>query len=144
MTHIISFSADNEFARDFESLIKKSGYRNRSRFIRDASLFFAEIQQRGELMDMDGDLVIEGHLVVHYQHDHANGQKLLVDLRHSDLIEVTTYSHSSFKHSHACVDLLQVKGSAGNVRSVISELQNTHHVDKVSFVSAPLRETGCC
>ena len=98
MTHIISFSADNEFAREFESLIKKSGYRNRSRFIRDASLFFAEIQQRGELMDMDVDLVIEGHLVVHYQHDHANGQKLLVDLRHSDLIEVTTYSHLSLIH----------------------------------------------
>ena len=95
-------------------------------------------------MDMDVDLVIEGHIVVHYQNDHANGQKLLVDLRHSELYEDTTYSHSSFKHSHACVDLLQVKGSAGNVRSVISELQNTDHVDKVSFVSAPLREDGCC
>jgi len=144
MTHIISFSADNDFARDFETLMEKSGYRNRSRFIRDASLFFAEMQQRGELVDMDDDLTVEGHLVVHYQHDHANGQKLLVDLRHSNLIEVATYSHSSFKHSHACVDLLQVKGSAENVRFVISELQNTPHVDKVSFVTAPHREQGCC
>jgi len=144
MTHIISFSADNDFARDFETLMEKSGYRNRSRFIRDASLFFAEMQQRGELVDMDDDLTVEGHLVVHYQHDHANGQKLLVDLRHSNLIEVATYSHSSFKHSHACVDLLQVKGSAENVRFVISELQNTPHIDKVSFVTAPHREQGCC
>jgi len=144
MTHIISFSADNDFAKEFETLMEKSGYRNRSRFIRDASLFFAEIQQRGELVDMNDDLTVEGHLVVHYQHDHANGQKLLVDLRHSSLIEVTTYSHSSFKHSHACVDLLQVKGSAKNVRFVISELQNTPHVDKVSFVTAPYREQGCC
>ena len=53
MSQIISFSADRDFARDFDSLIERSGYRNRSRFIRDASMFFADIQQRGELSDMD-------------------------------------------------------------------------------------------
>ena len=144
MTQIISFSADNDFARDFETLIEKSGYKNRSRFIRDASLFFAEMQQRGDLSEMEADTILEGHLVVHYQHDHANGARLLVDLRHSDVIEVSTYSHSSFKHSHACVDLLQVKGTAGNIRSVIENLQNTANVDKVSFVSAPMRDYGSC
>lgn len=143
MSQIISFSADRDFARDFDSLIERSGYRNRSRFIRDASMFFADIQQRGELSDMDEGLTIEGHLVVYYQHDHGKGQKLL-DLRHSDLIEVASYSHSSLKHSHACVDLLQVKGSAGNIRFVIEDLQNTPHVDKVSFVVAPMRDDGCC
>ena len=143
MSQIISFSADRDFARDFDSLIERSGYRNRSRFIRDASMFFADIQQRGELSDMDEGLTIEGHLVVYYQHDHGKGQKLL-DLRHSDLIEVASYSPSSLKHSHACVDLLQVKGSAGNVRFVIEDLQNTPHVDKVSFVVAPMRDDGCC
>ena len=143
MSQIISFSADRDFARDFDSLIERSGYRNRSRFIRDASMFFADIQQRGELSDMDEGLTIEGHLVVYYQHDHGKGQELL-DLRHSDLIEVASYSHSSLKHSHACVDLLQVKGSAGNVRFVIEDLQNTPHVDKVSFVVAPMRDDGCC
>lgn len=144
MSQIISFSADKEFATEFDNMIQKSGYKNRSRFIRDAALFYAEIQQRGDLANMEENTIIEGHLVVHYQHDHANGQRLLVDLRHSDVIEVSTYSHSSFKHSHACVDLLQVKGSAGNLRSVIESLQNTPHVDKVSFVSAPMREEGCC
>ena len=47
MTQIISFSADTEFASGLEELISKSGYSNRSRFIRDASLFYAEMQQRG-------------------------------------------------------------------------------------------------
>ncbi len=85
MSQVISFSADNDFARDFDVIIKKSGYRNRSRFIRDASLFFSEMQQRGDLANMEGELTIEGHLVVYYQHDHGKGQKLL-DLRHSELI----------------------------------------------------------
>ena len=143
MTQIISFSADTDFAKELDNMISKSGYSNRSRFIRDASLFYAEMQQRGDLENMDEELTIEGHLVVYYQHDHGDSQRLL-DLRHSELIEVASYSHSSLKHSHSCVDLLQVKGKAGNIRAVISRLQNTPNVDKVSFIIAPMRDDGCC
>ena len=141
MSQIISFSADREFAADFDNLIERSGYKNRSRFIRDAALFFAEMQQRGDLMEMDPNEVVEGHLVVYYQH--GNEQKLL-DLRHSDLVEVASYNHSSLKHSHACVDVLQTKGKAANLRLIIEKLQNTPDVDKVSFISAPMRDDGCC
>ncbi|MAH98125.1 MAG: hypothetical protein CMA12_02075 [Euryarchaeota archaeon] len=143
MSQIISFSADRDFAKDFDNLIERSGYKNRSRFIRDASLFFAEMQQRGDLAEIEKDMIVEGHLVVYYQHDHGKGQKLL-DLRHSDMVEVASYTHSSLKHSHSCVDLLQLKGTAGNIRFVIEDLQNTAHVDKVTFVLAPLRDDGCC
>ncbi len=143
MTQIISFSADNDFAKDIDNMISKSGYSNRSRFLRDASLFYAEMQQRGDLENMDPELTIEGHLVVYYQHDHGDSQRLL-DLRHSELIEVASYNHSSLKHSHSCVDVLQVKGKAANIRSVIFRLNNTPHVDKVSFIIAPMRDDGCC
>ncbi len=143
MSQIISFSADKHFAEDFDNLITRSGYKNRSRFIRDASLYFAEIQQKGDLMSMDDEVIAEGHFVVYYQHDHGKNHKLL-DLRHSELIEVASYSHSSLKHSHACVDVVQAKGKAVNLRSVIENLQNTPHVDKVEFISAPFRESGCC
>tara|TARA_S200000501_G_C20837360_1_gene749999 strand:+ start:1323 stop:1628 length:306 start_codon:yes stop_codon:yes gene_type:complete len=101
------------------------------------------MQQRGDLENMDGELTIEGHLVVYYQHDHGDSQRLL-DLRHSELIEVASYSHSSLKHSHSCVDLLQIKGKAADIRTVISRLQNTPNVDKVSFIVAPMRDDGCC
>ena len=143
MTQIISFSADTDFANNLDNMISKSGYSNRSRFIRDASLFYAEMQQRGDLESMNAGLTIEGHLVVYYQHAHGDSQRLLA-LRHSELIEVASYSHSSLKHSHSCVDLLQVKGEAGNIRSVIARLQNTPNVDKVSFIIAPMRDDGCC
>ena len=141
MSQIISFSADREFAADFDNLIERSGYKNRSRFIRDATLFFAEMQQRGDLMNMEPNEIVEGHLVVYYQH--GKEQKLL-DLRHSDLVEVASYNHSSLKHSHACVDVIQAKGSASNLRLVIEQLQNTPDVDKVSFITAPMRDEGCC
>ena len=76
MSQIISFSADRDFAAIFDDLIQQSGYKNRSRFLRDAALYFAEIQQKGDLMNIDDQEVVEGHLVVHYQH--GSDQKVIV------------------------------------------------------------------
>lgn len=142
MSRIISFSADDEFAKDFDNLIVRSGYKNRSRFLRDAALFFAEHQQRGDLMQMADQEVVEGHLVVYYQH--GSEQKLMVSRTGS--VEVAAYHHSSrLGHScHSCVDVVHVKGEAPHVRSVFEQLNTTPNVDKVSFISAPMKIEDCC
>ena len=141
MSRIISFSSDDEFSDSLESLIEKSGYKNRSRFLRDAALHFADYNQRGDLSEMKEDEVIEGHLVIYYQH---GIESKLLDLRHTNSLEIANYNHSCLKHSHTCVDVLQAIGSAGNFRSMIENLQDTPNVDKVSFISAPMRDQGCC
>ena len=141
MSQIISFSADDMFADGLETMIEKSGYQNRSRFLRDAAVLFAELKQRGELENMADDEVVEGHIIVYYQH---NVERKLIDLRHSNLLDVSTYNHSCLKHSHSCVDIMQAIGPAKAYRHVIEELQNTPSVDKVTFISAPMREHGCC
>ena len=142
MSRIISFSADNEFAKEFDNLIVRSGYKNRSRFLRDAALFFAEHQQRGDLMQMADQEMVEGHLVVYYQH--GSEQKLMVS--RTDSVEVAAYHHSSrLGHScHSCVDVVHVKGEAPHVRSVFEQLNTTPNVDKVSFISAPMKIEDCC
>ena len=141
MSRIISFSSDDEFSDNLEHLIKKSGYKNRSRFLRDAALFFAEYKQRGELVDMKDEEIVEGHLVIYYQH---GIESKLLDLRHTNSLEIANYNHSCLTHSHTCVDVLQAMGSAINFRNMIINLQDTPNVDKVTFVSAPMREDGCC
>ncbi len=141
MSQIISFSSDNDFSNNLDDVIAKSGYKNRSRFMRDAVLHFAEHKQRGDLSNMDGQEILEGHLVIYYQH---GIEKKLLDIRHSNDLEISTYNHSCLKHSHTCVDLMQAIGTASDFRKVISMLQDTASVDKVSFISAPMREEGCC
>lgn len=141
MSRVISFSTDDEFANSLDDLVGKSGYQNRSRFIRDASMFFAEMQQRGELKDMRDDEVVEAMLIVHYQH--GIEQKLL-ELRHSNELDVSSYNHACLPHSHTCVDVMNAKGTAKQYKKIIESLQNTPKVDKVTFVSAPLRDSGCC
>ena len=89
---------------DFYSIIEKSGYQNRSRFLRDATLFFADMQQRGELKNMKDEEILEGHLIVYYQH---GIEHKLLEIRHSQKISVTSYNHSCLKHSHSCVDIFK-------------------------------------
>ena len=141
MSRIISFSSDDEFSDSLEHLIENSGYKNRSRFLRDAAIHFAEHKQRGDLVEMIDEEIVEGHVIIYYQHGIENK---LLDLRHTNSLEVANYNHSCLKHSHTCVDVLQAIGSAENFRSMISNLQDTPNVDKVVFVSAPIREDGCC
>jgi metal-responsive CopG/Arc/MetJ family transcriptional regulator len=141
MSQIITFSADKKFANELDNIIKKSGYQNRSRFIRDASLFYSEIQQRGELKNMKDEEIVEGHLVIYYQHGVENK---LMDIRHSHSLEISSYNHSCLKHSHTCVDIIQGMGTALEFRKIMEQLQNTPNVNKISFISAPMRDEGCC
>ena len=141
MSKIISFSVDDSFAGGLEGMIQASGYKNRSRFLRDAAVMFAELKQRGELNDMPDEEVVEGHLIIYYQHD---AEEKLLEIRHSHELNITSYNHSCLSHSHTCVDVLHAVGKAMNFRKAIELFQNTAQVDKVVFVSAPVRDDGCC
>lgn len=141
MSQIISFSADKSFAEGLEGLIEASGYQNRSKFLRDAALYYADLQRRGDIVDMKDDEVVEGHLVIYYQH---GIEHKLMEIRHSHSLDITAYSHSCLNHSHTCVDIMHAIGTAAQYRETIEQLQNIPNVDKVTLVSAPKRTDGCC
>ena len=141
MSRIVSFSTDANFADRLGTLVEQTGYKNRSMFLRDASIHFAEDLMRGDLDQMEDDLRIEGTTVVYFQHDVENK---LAEIRHSGDVDVSSYSHTCLPESHSCVDTMQVSGKAGSIRKMITQLRNIHDVDRVVFVSAPDREHGCC
>ena len=137
----ISFSSDKQFAKQLESLVKKSGYINRSMFLRDASIHFCDAMTRGDIFSMSDEIEIEGTMVIYYQH---NVENKLLELRHSHSIEISSYSHNCLVSSHTCVDTMQIKGTAKLIRDSIQKLQNTNDIDKIEFIAAPQREEGCC
>ena len=110
-------------------------------FLRDASIHFSDSKRRGELNEMDYNVEITGTLVIYYQHE---VEHRLLDLRHSDLINVQSYHHNCLSGNHMCVDTMQIKANAGDLRKAISELQDNSGVDRIGFTLAPIRTSGCC
>tara|TARA_B100000575_G_C22785505_1_gene465155 strand:+ start:219 stop:644 length:426 start_codon:yes stop_codon:yes gene_type:complete len=141
MSRIVSFSTDTDFAERLSDLVEKTGYKNRSMFLRDASIHFADGIMRGDLENMQEELEIEGTAVVYFQHDVENK---LSEIRHSGDVNVSSYNHTSLPDSHCCVDTMQVKGKAGSIKKMIAQIRNVENVDRVEFIGAPDREDGCC
>jgi len=141
MSRVFSFSTDKEFADELDRMIVESGYKNRSMFLRDASIHFSDSKLRGELNEIDYDIQITGTLVIYYQHE---VEHRLLDLRHSDLITVQSYHHNCLSGNHMCVDTMQIKANAGDLRKAISELQDNSGIDRIGFTLAPIRTSGCC
>jgi len=141
MSRIMSFSTDKKFAELLDNLVDNSGYKNRSMFLRDASLHFAEITQKGDLSTMNNNDLVEGTLVIYYQHSVENK---LFELRHSNSISISSYHHNCLTESHTCVDTMQIGGKVKSLKEAVTNLRNTQDVDRVVFISAPMREAGCC
>ena len=141
MSRILSFSSDEEFAQRLESLVVDSGYSNRSRFLRDASLHYSDHRRRGDLEGMARESLVEGTMVLYYQHD---VERSLMHIRHRKGLEVHSYHHTCLSHSHTCVDTLLIAGQAGLLNDTVKDLRATEGVDRVEFIVAPSKEHGCC
>ena len=141
MSQIITFSVDKEFAGRLDGFIQQTGYNNRSLFLRDASIHFADVSIRGDLESIDENRHVEGTAVVYFQH---NVEHKIAELRHSEQFQITSYHHNCLSTSHTCVDTMQVSGEAGAIRGMITELRNINDVAKVEFILAPFRDSGCC
>lgn len=141
MSQIITFSVDKEFAGRLDGIIQQTGYKNRSLFLRDASIHFADFSIRGDLESVDENRQVEGTAIVYFQH---HVEHKLAELRHSEKFQITSYHHNCLATSHTCVDTMQVSGEAGSIRDMIKDLRNINDVDKVEFILAPFRDSGCC
>ena len=141
MRLIITFSVDKEFAGRLDGIIQQTGYKNRSLFLRDASIHFADFSIRGDLESVDENRQVDGTAIVYFQH---HVEHKLAELRHSEKFQITSYHHNCLATSHTCVDTMQVSGEAGSIRDMIKDLRNINDVDKVEFILAPFRDSGCC
>lgn len=138
---IVSFSTTRDFANELDKLMIDSGYSNRSKFIRDAAIRYAELMRLGDISEMSDDLEVDGTLIVYYQHEAG---KELEKFRHKDGVIIHSYNHACLRSSHTCVDTIQLHGMVGVIRKMVSDLKQTRSVDRVEFLVSPQRDAGCC
>lgn len=130
----VGVSFEPELLEQFDKLIKKKGYTNRSEALRDLardSIVQADIQ-------LPQGLVV-GTMTIVYNHEDGDITNKLLHYQHGhhDLILSTTHIHID---GHDCLEVLVVKGRAEQVRALsdnIRALKGIKHGKLVLVTSSP-------
>ena len=112
----LSFSLERPLLQRLEMLRQEAGYGNRSEFLRDII--------RGRLVERAWELDQEavGTITLVYDH-HARGlNEKLTDLQHDHHNVILATTHVHLDHHH-CVEVIIVRGRAGQIRAIADALQ---------------------
>ncbi len=117
----LSFSIEASLQEKFESLVRQSGYANRSEFIRDM------IRDRLVEEEWEGADEAVGTITLIFDH-HARGvQSKLTDLQHDhhDIILATTHVHLD---RHLCAEVIICRGHPAIIRAIHDRLRQQRGV----------------
>lgn len=129
MTELTRFgiSLDEALLRDFDRLIKRKGYTNRSEAIRD--LIRDNLVR--EQWDM-GTAAAVGTITLVYDHETRELTDKLTDLQHDyfDRIVSTLHVHLD---AHHCLEVMVVRGKAAELKKIADKLIGTRGVKHGTF-----------
>jgi CopG family nickel-responsive transcriptional regulator len=106
-----------DLLKDFDEIISKMGYENRSKAVQDAIRMF--VSEKKWLQEKRG--IQAGVLMMHYDHEVRGLQGALTDVQHhhANIICSTMHIHLSERD---CLEAIAVKGEAAEVRRLSDEL----------------------
>jgi len=106
-----------ELLKDFDGIIRKMGYDNRSKAVQDAVRMF--VSERKWLQDGKGAQA--GVLLMSFDHEVRGLESTLTELQHryAHIICSTMHIHLSERD---CLEAIAVKGDASEVRKLSDEL----------------------
>jgi len=106
-----------ELLKDFDEIIRKMGYENRSKAVQDAVRMF--VSEKKWLHGERGTQA--GVLMLLYDHDVRGLESALTDVQHhyAHIIFSTMHTHLSERD---CLEAIAVKGDAAEIRKLSDEL----------------------
>jgi CopG family transcriptional regulator, nickel-responsive regulator len=118
MSKIIRFGVSLEEAllHNFDSLIKKRKYTNRSEAIRD--LIRQELLQK----DFEEDREVAGAITFIYDHHQRDLLNKIIDVQHDHQYIIQSSQHIHLDH-HNCLEIVAVKGNSGKVKKLADTLR---------------------
>ena len=110
-------SIEPALLKQFDSIIKKQGYQNRSEALRD-------LIRRDLLTEKHKNPQTEaiGTLTMVYDHHEGNLTTNLLDLQHDHHNEILSTTHIHIDH-HNCLEVLVLKGTVGNIQRLADNIK---------------------
>ena len=118
MSDIVRFgiSLENELLDNFDNLIKRRKYSNRSEAIRD--LIRQELLKR----DLEEDREVAGAITFIYDHHQRNLLNKIIDVQHDYQDIIQSSQHIHLDH-HNCLEIIAVKGRARDIQRLTNTLK---------------------
>jgi CopG family nickel-responsive transcriptional regulator len=118
MSKIIRFGVSLEEAllHNFDSLIKKRKYTNRSEAIRDL------IRQELLKKELEEDLEVAGAITFIYDHHQRDLLHKIIDVQHDHQDIIQSSQHIHLDH-HSCLEIVAVKGNSKKVSDLADTLK---------------------
>lgn len=107
----LSLSLERSLFDQLEKLVRKSGYGNRSEFVRDL------VRDRLVKGEWDKDEEVLGTITLVYDHHRRQLTEKLIDLQHHHHAQVLVTTHVHLTH-HLCAEVILVRGRASLVRKL--------------------------
>lgn len=131
----IGVSLDGKLLSEFDGLIAKQGYQNRSEAIRD--LIRRQISEE-RLSDPEAEAVASVFLV--YGHHSTKLMERLVGLQHSHVLETISSMHIHLDE-HDCLEVIILRGRVGQINKMAESLISLKGV-KLGRINLMATETG--
>ena len=121
----LSVSIEKPLYDRLEKLVQRSGYTNRSEFVRDMI--------REKLVDVEwsSDRRVVGTLTLIYDHHRRGLSARLTDLQHDHPTAILATTHVHLTHD-LCAEMILIKGKASHVRSLadrVRQLKGVLHAE---------------
>ncbi len=128
----VGVSFEPELLEQFDRVIAKKGYANRSEAIRD---LVRECIAEAALRHGDGDVM--GTLTIIYDHDEGDVTNKLLSLEHGHLAEILSTTHIHVT-THLCLEVLVIKGEVSKARALADRITALKGVKQGKLVLTPL------
>jgi len=110
-------SIEPDLLKNFDKIIKKKGYKNRSEAIRDI-IRKDLIKEKSE--DPNSEAI--GTLTMIYDHHSGNLTNKLLDIQHDHHNEILSTTHIHIDH-HNCLEVLVLKGKIGSIQKLADNIK---------------------
>ena len=119
----VSVTFPPDLLKDFDEVIRKMGYQNRSKAVQDAVRLF--VSERKWLQEEKG--LQAGVLMLLYDHEVRGLEDALTDVQHhyASIISSTMHIHLTERD---CLEAIAVKGDAAQIRKLSDELSSKRGV----------------
>lgn len=115
-------SLEPSLLKNFDSLITKKGYANRSEAIRDL-IRDSLVEEEWEI----GDKETVGAITIVYSHDTRELTDTLTDLQHNFYTSIISSMHVHLDE-HNCLEVIVAKGKGRNIKKIADRLIGTKGV----------------